>query len=170
MAQVSSYVCVHVFFSQAQLDRLVAHEPHWVKKLARRYVRWESLYRRLSLSGQCSYDRLAGLREKVELMYLELADALYGPYPPSSYSTCSLPCSFERWEQDQKGMRAKVRHERRLTLMADLKRCRERLVQSGAYGWEDFCPSCGHLLTPEEEFECACCQAHFDRDYEEDFE
>lgn len=171
MAQVYTYI--YRFFSKTHLSRLSETNKvdSWTKKLIRRYVKYDTLYRRLTASKRYSYNRLHRLEEGVQYLYMQILDVFYHEYPPSAFSIVRLPCPKERWEEEKAGERATIRAEKWLELVADNIRCKDRLLQEG-YEHSQFCPVCSHFLTREEQDrrECACCGEYFNFDFEEDEE
>lgn len=172
MAQVYTYI--YRFFSESHLSHLceVDKVDSWTRRLVRRYCRWDTLYRRLAASERYSYARLEGLREGVQILYMQVLDVFYSEYQPTRFSIVRLPCNRERWELERAGERAVIRAERWCELVADNVRCKENLLQQEGYEHSQFCPVCSHFLTREEQDrrECACCGEYFDFDFEEDEE
>lgn len=171
MAQVYTYV--YRFFSKKHLSRLCEMDgaDSWTRRLVRRYVKYDTLYRRLAASERYSYDKLKRLREGVQSLHMQVLDVFYSEYQPTSFSLVLLPCSRERWELEEAGKRAALRAEHWREMVADNVRCKESLLQKD-YEHSQFCPVCSHLLTDEEQDrrECACCGEYFDFDFEEDEE
>lgn len=170
MAQVYTYI--YRFFSETHLSHLceVDKVDSWTRRLVRRYCRWDTLYRRLAASERYSYARLEGLREGVQILYMQVLDVFYSEYQPTSFSLVRLPCSRERWELERAGERAAIRAERWRELVADNVRCKRKMEAEMEVEVEveveiEFCLACSHLLTEEEivQGRCACCGLYFER-------
>ena len=101
----------HHYFTFTVLAPLVKEEPKYVKALVHRYCRWERVYQRLALTERYSYSRLEGLKRRVRRLYIEVVDALWGPYPPQGVLKVQLPCNKERWELEEAGKRASILKE-----------------------------------------------------------
>ena len=98
----------HHYFTFTILAPLTKKEPEYVKTLAHRYCRWERVYQRLALAERYSYTRLEGLRRRVRMLYIEVTDAIWGPYHPQKFLKVQLPCNKERWELEEAGKRASI--------------------------------------------------------------
>lgn len=154
----------HHYFTFTILAPLVKEEPKYIKTLVRRYCRWERVYQRLALTERYSYARLEGLRRRVRILYVQVVDAIWGPYPPQRFLKVQLPCNKERWELEREGEKAAIRAERWRELVADNVRCK-RKMEAEAEEEMEFCPTCSHCLTEEETVQgcCACCGLYFER-------
>lgn len=154
----------HHYFTFTVLAPIIKEEPRYIKTLVRRYCRWEKIYQRLALAERYSYSRLEGLRGKIRRLYMEVTDAIWGPYPPQGVLKVQLPCNKERWESEKAGERAAIRAERWRELIADNIRCK-RKMEAEAEEEAEFCPACSHFLTKEEVVQgrCACCDLSFKR-------
>lgn len=153
----------HHYFTFTTLVPLVEKEPEYIKALVRRYCRWERVYQRLALTKRYSYSRLEGLRLRIRRLYIEVTDAIWGPYPPQKFLKVQLPCNKERWELEREGERAAIRAERWRELVADNIRCKRKMEMMKEE--VEFCPACSHLLTEEEvaQGRCACCGLYFEK-------
>ena len=153
----------HHYFTFTILAPLTEKEPEYVRTLVKRYCKWERVYQRMALTERYSYARLEGLRQRVRKLYMEVTDAIWGPYPPQKFLKVQLPCNRERWELEEAGQRASVRAERWRELMADNIRCKRKMEMMEEEA--EFCPACVHLLTEEEvaQGRCACCGLYFER-------
>lgn len=152
----------HFYFTFTTLAPIVKEEPKYIKALVRRYCRWERVYQRLALTERYSYSRLEGLRRRVRILYVQVVDAIWGPYPPQGVLKVQLPCNKERYELEEAGRRASIRAERWRELVADNIRCKRKMEAEAEM---EFCPTCSHCLTEEEivQGRCACCGLYFER-------
>lgn len=160
----------HHYFTFAVLAPLVKEEPKYIKTLVRRYCRWERVYQHLAITERYPYARLEGLRGRVRRLYMEVTDAIWGPYPPQKFLKVQLPCNKERWELEEAGKKAAIRAERWRELVAENIRCKRKMEMMEEEA--EFCPACAHLLTEEEivQGRCACCGLTFERRNEFEFE
>ena len=164
------YYFEHFYFTFTVLAPLIKEEPRYIKTLVCRYCRWERVYQRLALAERYSYARLEGLRGKVRNLYMQVVDALWGPYPPQGVLKVQLPCNKERWELEEAGRKASIRAERWRELVADNIRCKRKMKAEMEVEVEiEFCLACSHLLTEEEivQGRCACCGLYFERKRDE---
>ena len=149
----------HQFYTELYLKSLLKANRRRDERLVRRYIKWNRKFIKLSKSEKYSYDRLKGFRERMNYLRQDIVECFAGSYPLYGLTEIELPASKERWELEERGRLAAIRHQRWQEMMQDNIRCKKDMLATGKALDEEFCPYCNRYLTPEEQdaCRCACC-------------
>lgn len=147
------------YYTEDHLSSLTCGLLSRGERLVRRYNWWNAVFIKLSKSGKYSYDRLEKLRNKVSGICGIKANVIYHfawEYALPGKVSIQLPASKKRWELEEQGRLATIRHQRWQEMVQDNIRCKEGMIATGEAMDEEFCPYCSRYLTPEEQNACGC--------------